>query len=388
MKNPSKRDLRPSRKITILNFDANDSFYFKLTNINNTLKQIAKKSEIKFNQNDINSLNDELICINNLINRNDDELEKINSIPEFYNGLKNSIQLKKQKSEKAIKIEKIINNYSGSKRLTLKMISLLYLEEYSAKIDKMTVSRILKKELDLHYRKTIIKTPKLMEDNYKLMTYLFLKGVSRCLMLGLELVFIDETGFSLNNANLKVWRNSTKQIYGGCRGNGKEKINLILAINKKEIILGHRYKNETITSEEFLGFLEDLKDTLGEQLIKKSVFILDNASYHTGEEIKKFAIENKLKFLFTVPYKSEYIAIEYVFNLMKNHTYNTINKNIKELAKQIDGLIDDKKINDDIKKIYRLTLEKYLDFEKINEKNNEVGILIDRIYLKKKRKRK
>ena len=72
------------------------------------------------------------------------------------------------------------------------------------------VSRILKKKLGLHYRKKIIKTLNLMEDNHKLMIYLFLKGINRCLMLGLELVFIDETGFSLNNANLKVWRNSTE----------------------------------------------------------------------------------------------------------------------------------------------------------------------------------
>ena len=99
------------------------------------------------------------------------------------------------------------------------------------------------------------------------MIYLFLKGVSRCLMLGLELVFIDEIGFSLNNANLKMWRNSIEQIYAGCRGNGKEKINLILAINKQEIILGHRYKNETIASKEFFKLLEELKDILGEKLI-------------------------------------------------------------------------------------------------------------------------
>ena len=196
MKNSSKKEYKPSRKNTILNFDVNDSFYFKLTNINNILKQITRKSELKFNQNDINALNDELNNINNQIIRNNEELEKINVIPEFYNGLKESKPLKKQKSEKAIKIQKIIHNYNGSKRLTLKMISLFYLEEYSDKIDKTTVSRILKKELDLHYRKTIIKTPKLMDDNYKLMIYLFLKGVSRCLMLGLELVFIDETGFN------------------------------------------------------------------------------------------------------------------------------------------------------------------------------------------------
>ena len=57
---------------------------------------------------------------------------------------------------------------------------------------------------------------------------------------------------------------------------------------------------------------------------------------------------------------------------MKNHINNTINKNIKELRNQIVGLIDDKKINDDIKKIYRLTIEKYLEFENKNKGSNEV----------------
>lgn len=203
-----------------------------------------------------------------------------------------------------------------------------------------------------------------------------------------KIVFIDETGFSLNNANLKVWRNSKEQIYAGARGNGKEKINLILAINKNEILLGHHYKNETISTMEFLHFLEELKDILGDKLVKKSVFILDNASYHTGEKIRKFARDNKLKFLFTVPYKSEYNAIEYVFNLMKNHTYNTINKNIKELRNQIVGLNDDDKINIDVKKVYKLTLEKYLEFVKQNNEKNDLDDLLDKIYLKKKRKRR
>ena len=83
MKNPKIKELRPIMKNTIFNFDENDSFYFKLTNINNILKKIAKKSEIKFNQNDINAPNDELNNINNLIKRNNEQLEKINVITEF-----------------------------------------------------------------------------------------------------------------------------------------------------------------------------------------------------------------------------------------------------------------------------------------------------------------
>ena len=78
-------------------------------------------------------MNDELNKINNQIIRNNNVLEKINVILEFYNGLKESKPLKKQKSEKAIKIEEIITNYNGSKRLTLKMISLFYMKKYSDK---------------------------------------------------------------------------------------------------------------------------------------------------------------------------------------------------------------------------------------------------------------
>ena len=85
MKTASKNELRLSRKITILNFDANDSFYFKLTNLNNIFKQIDNKSEVKINKNDINTLNDENNNINIMINKNNDELEIINITPEFYN---------------------------------------------------------------------------------------------------------------------------------------------------------------------------------------------------------------------------------------------------------------------------------------------------------------
>ena len=35
MKNPRKKELNPSRKNNILNFDANDSFFLELTKINN-----------------------------------------------------------------------------------------------------------------------------------------------------------------------------------------------------------------------------------------------------------------------------------------------------------------------------------------------------------------
>ena len=55
------------------------------------------------------------------------------------------------------------------------------------------------------------------------------------------------------------------------------KINLIMAIDKKQIIYGQYYCNETIATDEFIDFLEELLNRLSEEEKQNSVFILDNA---------------------------------------------------------------------------------------------------------------
>ena len=85
------------------------------------------------------------------------------------------------------------------------MISLEYSKKYSKTISTMTISRILRNNLNMRFRKTILKNPKLSEDNFILMNFLFLKSICRCLSLGLNIIYIDETGFSLNNTNLRMW---------------------------------------------------------------------------------------------------------------------------------------------------------------------------------------
>ena len=96
--------------------------------------------------------------------------------------------------------------------------------------------------------------------------------------------------------------------------------------------------------------------------------------------------EKKLIFFFIVPYKSEYNPIELAFNLIKNHTNNTVNKSLAKLKNQIKRLFNDEKINQDINKIYKLTMEKYLDFQ--NNKSKEYALeKFDKKYLNKKRKK-
>ena len=47
------------------------------------------------------------------------------------------------------------------------------------------------------------------------MTFIFIKGILRSLYLGLNLIFRDETGFTLTNNNLKMWRKNHQDILGG-----------------------------------------------------------------------------------------------------------------------------------------------------------------------------
>ena len=341
--------------------------------------------ELYPNEEDINIIKKEIESSNILSNNKKDE--KFLEISSLYlYGFKNLREVKKQISDDANKISSIISNYKDEKKITLKILSNEFEKIYKQKISMRKVSKILRWQLNYCYRKTLIKNPRLGEEKYILMTFAFIKGISRCLKLGLKFVFIDETGFSLNNSNLKLWRKPNDNVIGGAKQESKKRINLIMAIDNKEILYGELYTNETIGGDEFLEFLKELVKKLDNNKVDNYVFILDNASYHSVKGIKDFVFEKKLKFFFTIPYKSEYNPIELAFNLIKNHTNNTVNKSLAKLKNQIKSLINDEKINQDINKINKLTMEKYLDFQ--NNKSKEYALSkFDKKYLNKKRKK-
>ena len=78
---------------------------------------------------------------------------------------------------------------------------------------------------------------------------------------------------------------------------------------------------------------------------------MDNSSYHYSLDIKEFAKKNQLKFLFNVPYKSEFNGIEIIF------------------------YIEDENINKDAKKVYKKTYEECIRFyEKYLGKINAISL--------------
>jgi transposase len=375
-----------NENINILNFQKENNFFFKLTNLNIILKNVSNLNSLNIAEEDIDAIKKEIEISISLKEKSPNSV-LIDVLKIFSDKLNDLKEIDESKSEKAIKIKEIIDKYNGEKRLTLKMISLEYYNKYTERISTMTISRIMRNKLKMRYRKTVLKNQKLSEDNYIIMNFLFLKAICRCIRLGLKLIYIDETGFSLNNTNLRMWRKNKEEILKGPKKDSHQKINLIMAINNQEIIYGQYYYNETIDSEEFLNFLSELLKKMNKNEIKNSVFVLDNATYHATNDIKKFAKQNQLKFLFTIPYKSQFNCIEYAFNLMKIDIHNTMINTKKELEKKIVDLIEDERINSKIRNIYAYTLEKYLNFllEGCRKYNIEE---IGKKFLNKKRKNK
>jgi transposase len=334
------------------------------------------------NNNHIKILKEEVNLISLEIN-NEEDLNEISITTKFYNSLSSLNEISKENSVYAKNIKEILMDYHGEKIISLKYIQLQYLSKFKQHLSLMTISRILRYHLKMHFRKTILKNPKLCQENYLIMEYCFLIGIIKAIENKLNLIFLDESGFKINGNNLYMWVKDKDSIYGGAKKDIKKRINLILGINKSEIILGHYYNNETIGSNEFLIFIKEIIQIIGKEGINTSIFILDNASYHLSKEIKEFAKLNKLKFLFNCPYRSEFNAIEIVFNLIKSNVHKEIYKKQKEFKERIDFFINDPDVNNSIKKVYKKTIENYIDFYETN-----AGKIKEITFEKKKRKKK
>lgn len=96
--------------------------------------------------------------------------------------------------------------------------------------------------------------------------------------------------------------------------------------NQNEVLLIHYFKNESISS------------------INETIFICDNAKYYLSKDVKKFLKDEKLKFLFNVPYRSNFNCIELSFNLIKNKLYKERYKNKKLLEDRLCFLLDSNEI--------------------------------------------
>lgn len=383
MKNIKKASEISPSAFNPLKYQIENNFFIEITKYNSFINNISNINDLIPCTKRINIIQQkmELIKEKSLPNSG---LNKIAILEKFYKSLDNYFEIKKNNSEFAVNVKNILDDF-GNERITLKLIQEEYLSRYQKKLSLMTISRILRFHLNYHYRKTSVKNPKIKDKEYILMSYIFLNSIIHALELGLNITYIDEVSFSVENNNYFTWRANDTIITNGPKTNTKNRFNAIVAIDENEVLYANIF-SKNITSDDFISYLEELFERIGENKINNSLFILDNAKIHVSKLVKNYIKNKNVKIITNVPYCSFFNSIELLFRSMKNITYKKNFKSIKDLKKTFIGLIDDENMNDIIKKNYIETLNKYYQFF---EKNNRIVNLEDmkRSLISKKRKR-
>lgn len=365
-----KKYKKCSPKFNISSFNENDYYLFNVTRYRYIISNIKNLNDIKAKDEDIKIIKDEInLC--NSFKEVKSELNVIKILPEYFKVIKNMTKTDLKHTEYAKKIQYIINDLKKNKiAITLKQISKKYKEIYDKSISITTVSRILKKHLNIRHLKTSIKNPKLHDNDYMIMTFVFIRGFLRSMILKLNMIFVDETNFLLENKNLYLWRNPEEKIIAGGKNNIKERLNLILGVSKDKII-HKKFVRGSVDSKIFLEFLTEMINSFEEEEKNNIIIIMDNARFHTTKEIISFFKDNKLKGLTICPYRSYLNMIELVFRYIKNITYKNVYNKLVDLKNDVIKILESNQLEKSLSSLYKETLEQILLFI---QNNNHINI--------------
>lgn len=128
-----------------------------------------------------------------------------------------------------------------------------------------------------------------------------------------DLICIDETSVQIGLSTARGRIMIGKRLYKNTNSNDIfKKYTLVVAINNANTIKWELYKKGGIDTERFINFLSELLKNQKNKLI-----ILDNASSHRNDTVKKFIKNSGNDYLHILPYKHYLNAIENYFNQLK-----------------------------------------------------------------------
>jgi hypothetical protein len=360
------RRLNPS----IFSFSYKDSFIYQSIHCNFYYDKLTNNNLIK-------PSNEELANLNNIINslKYKETKEHIYILPFFKFLFDNIKKIEPERDEKAKKINEIIMNWPKESNISIIKITDEYNKFASLNnkriIHKSQVHLIMKNILNLRFRKTSIKTTKLLLNKSILQSFFFIKIILRGLLQNFKFIFIDESGFSTKNNNYKTWRFQNQEIY--YPNETIKKLNLIIGVSQDKVF--HYSLNEqNTTSKKFKEFMIGMLKKMTEEEKKNHILILDNCTSHLTAENFDLYKTNKLKILFGVPYLSKFNMVENIFRYIKNYTYKRLYKNITILGNDIKDIIDNNVNKNLLDRLFKEVLIEYQEY--IKEKiNNDLDII-------------
>ena len=173
-----------------------------------------------------------------------------------------------------------------------------------------------------------------------------------------KVIFIDESGFNLNNNVNYGYVKRGKLCYFKSLGKGKN-LSLISAIFDQEI-LGSMIFDGSLKSQYFKFFLYELKEKLTKRgnNIDNLVLTYDNCRIHFLKDAEIF--EKDFHVLRLPPYKCQMNPIELLYGFMKNQIrFMTFKSQISMIKFMVYLLKSDLKIH--IRKFWKHTHSYYMD---------------------------
>lgn len=257
-------------------------------------------------------------------------------------------------------IEKLNLNSSASINKIKEEYNKIAVNHNQKCLSRSSIYKIIKNELKYKYRKTSVKTSKILSNTYIKYCFFLIKILVRGLKQGADIIFLDESGFHTKNNNYYTWRRKEEEIYNHLDEN--KKFNLLIAVSKNKII---KYKiiEESTNEANFYKFMEEMVKSLRETEKKKSIILMDNCSSHLTSKLFKFYYDNNLKIVFNVPYYSKFNMVENVFRYIKKYTYGKLYNNLNQLKKDVQDIIEEISKKDILKKLFIETLYIYSKYE-------------------------
>ena len=304
----------------ITRFNSNSFFIYDITEYKRYFSKIKDKNRIKL-------VDKEIETLQNIIAKSflQDDIKKNNLFIKIDKTIADDLfNLYKKPTQRNPLELFLIEEYSkieNRTNFTCRKLARKYKEITNENISKSTVNNILKNNLGLRWRKTIIKNNKINRIENIIMSLTFIKIMARSIVQKFNIIYCDESSIQTVNNHLKIWKSPNDDFYANI--SNKKKFNLIMVCSKEGII-HYNINNENTTNQTFLQYMKELLEVLTKKNMKPFLIVLDNLAVHKTKELFQFYKDNKVNIVFNSPYVSKFNAIEFTFRDLKKILYSKV----------------------------------------------------------------
>lgn len=351
------KNFKTYKSLTHININSNFIFDFKQPQ--KYFSNLHNKNLLKLNINEYTFLNNKK---NDLLKNFNNEDEKNNWIElpiELADSINKYFKISYKKSNIELFVEKKLEENKAREKISCRKLSKAYFQETGNKISKTYINNLLRNKFKLSYLKTTIKNTKINDNIGKIGSFCFIKLITKCMILGFTILFLDESSILSSNNNYRCWRGSTEDIF--FKMGTKKRKNLLLVVSHNEVI-HFKITNDNTNEQNFLIFMEELEEILSKKNKEKFVIVMDNLSVHKTKGIINFYKKHHLNIIFNCPYRSNFNAVELAFRIIKIKLYNNLYENIEEVALEVDKILKDKNLEKSLSKNFLDTIQEYLKF--------------------------